>query len=66
MLVEKLCKHSCLRQFSLYVISSVAHFILYCILFCLFKKLYCIMADAVYNDSSTSENKLISINRLLI
>jgi len=40
MLVEKLCKQSCLRQVSLYVISSVAHFILYCELFSVYLKNY--------------------------
>ena len=38
MLVEKLCKQSCLSQVSLYVISSVAHFILYCVLFSVYLK----------------------------
>jgi len=38
MLVEKLCKQSCLRQVSLYVISSVVHFILYCVLYSVYLK----------------------------
>jgi len=38
MLVEKLCKQSFLRQVSLCVISSVVHFILYCVLFSVYLK----------------------------
>jgi hypothetical protein len=38
MLVEKLYNQSCLRQVSLSVILSVAHFILYCELFSVYLK----------------------------